>query len=593
LLKEHRILLVNPPGWQKESVNLGLSYLASTLKEAGYQTLILDINRYPISDQKLIERVIEYSACIIGISVKTATANTGGNIAELLAQHYPEAVFIAGGPHLTLCAESYMKDFPVFNYGVMGEGERHLVEIVDRITDSRPVTNINGLVYRLDNQIKINNWCPPDNLDKLPLPDLDSIEGFNWKEFRYPILTSRGCPFQCIYCCVNKLTGSLKWRSRSAENVVDELEIIKETHNITKFEVWDDNFTLNIQRAKEICTEIIRRDLNMDWYCHNGIRADRIDQELAVLMKKAGCTSIAFGIESGNPETFNSIKKGEPLSAVIDAVKIVQEVGIKAVGYFIIGLPGDTLERFIETVRFQHSLQLDHYTYGMLIPYPQTEVWDMVKKDGNLFCEITSTQHFSDDIVPISFDMPDFPKQDMIRAFYIAKYYHLFEAAQKIFNRRQVPTVIYLVTHNHIEQLPGMIIGSNPKAHHIIVGDIDKQALFQSKAFIQVPSEVHITFSNKLPGSKFKKNVIIVCQKTLLRKEKKLLFKNTTLMLFNPQLPLHLVMQVKKHIPDKEYLPEFILSIIGYIPCVGHLIRQYGKKSILKTLIYRIMRLRV
>jgi len=584
--KDSKVLLINPPGWQNESTNLGLAYLASTLTQAGYQTLILDINRYPLSDLRLIQRIREYSPNVIGISVKTATANSGGYIAKLLSPVCPDAVVVAGGPHLTLCAESYMNDFPIFDYGVMGEGEKHLVELVDRLFSDSPVEDINGLVYRVDGRVQINTWCPPDDLDDLPWPDFDSIEGFDWLDFRYPILTSRGCPFQCIYCCVNKLTGSRKWRSRSAPNVVDELEHVYQTRGIRSFEVWDDNFTLNIKRSKEICREIIDRKLNMSWYCHNGIRADRIDKELALLMKQAGCTSVAFGIESGNPQTFDSIKKGEPLTAVIEAVKLVKEVGIKAVGYFIIGLPGDTLEKFIETVRFQRSLQLDHYTYGMLIPYPQTEVWDMVKSRGNFFCEITSTQHFSHDIVPISFEMPDFPKQDMVRAFYIAKFFDLYEAVQGIVDKGQPPTVVYLSTPENIELLPGMIIACDPKTRHIIAGDADEKALSHLEAFSQVSAGTRITFSRTLPRELSKENIVVVSQAKSIPKG--LIFSNTTMLLINPGFPFHLVVPVRKHIVNKGIFPDFLLSIAGYFPGMSNFIKQYGLKNMSRAVFKKI-----
>lgn len=581
--KNNKVLLINPAGWQKEGTNLGLAYLSSTLKEAGYPTLILDINLHQISDSALTQRVLEYGPKVIGISVKTATANSGGHIANVLSPVCPDVIFVVGGPHLTLCTESYMNDFPVFDYGIMGEGEKSLVELVDALSNNNAVESINGLAYRIDGRIQISRWRPPDDLDDLLLPDFDSIEGFDWQDFRYPILTSRGCPFRCIYCCVNKLTGSRKWRFRSAKNVVDELEHIVKTKGIKSFEVWDDNFTLNIGRAKEICREIIERKLNLSWYCHNGIRADRIDRELAILMKRAGCMSIAFGIESGNPETFNSIKKGEPLSAVVKAVKLVNEVGIKAVGYFIIGLPGDTLDKFIETVRFQRALRLDHYIYGMLIPYPKTEVWDMVETRGKLLCDITSTQHFSNDIVPISFEMPDFPKQDMVRAFYISKFYDLYEAVQKIIDKGQIPMVVYLSTPENIEHLPGMIIACDPKGQHIISGYADEKALFQLQSFSQVPAEISINFSRTMPRDLSKENVVVVCQGKSISLN--LIFRNTNMILINPRFAIHLVVQVKKHIINKWNIPDFLISMIGYLPGIFNVIKRYGIKNIFKAIL--------
>lgn len=566
------ILLINPPGWQKESINLGLSYLSAALKRAGYSTLILDLNRYEMSDWTLVQKVKDFAPSIIGISVKTATANEGGRIAHVLSAEFHGAVFIVGGPHVTICAENYMREFPVFHYAIMGEGEQNIVELAEAIINNKPVIAIKGLVFRKDGQVIINNWSPPGNLDDLPLPDLDSIEGFNWNGFRYPIVTSRGCPFQCTYCCVNKLTGSRKWRSRSAGNVLDELEYIVRNKGINVFEIWDDNFTLSIKRAKEICRGLIERKLNLSWYCHNGIRADRIDPELAYLMKKAGCTSIAFGIESGNPETFDSIKKGEPLSAVVNAVKIVKNAGIKAIGYFIIGLPGDTLERFIETVRFQRSLKLDHYVFGILIPYPKTEVWDIVQNSGTMLCDITRTQHFSNDIVPISFELHGFPKQDMIRAFYIARYFPLYDAVQKIIDGGQTPVVVYHMSPEIENALAGMIIACDPNTNHFVIGITDKNKIFELPSFSQLPKGLSIGFQAAFSKELLNSAQIIVSYQGLI--EKDIVFSNSSLLLVEPSIPL--MIEVRKKIKLLLPMPESVLSVFGVLAALPNVFRQLG-----------------
>lgn len=492
-----KILLINPAGWQKESINLGLSYIAGFIGELGHNVLILDLNANQISDDYLISRVGDFTPSVIGVSVKTATANEAGRIISLLSKKIPDIIYVAGGPHITLCAESFMQAYPDCTYTVSGEGEITFGRLVEAIVTGATPVDIGGVAWRNNNDIVLTHWEPPSGLDALPLPNLDVIEGFSWAGFRYPIVTSRGCPFDCIYCCVNKLTGSRKWRSRSALNVVDELEHVVKTHNITHFEIWDDNFTLDLNRAKEICHEIIKRGIHLSWYCHNGIRADRIDHELAGLMKAAGCTSVAFGIESGNSETFDSIKKGEPLSAVVDAVKIVKDAGIEAVGYFIIGLPGDTLERFVETVRFQRSLSLNHYVFGVLIPYPKTEVWDIVCQRGRLFCDITETQHFSNDIVPVSFELPEFPKKDMVRAYYIAKYFELFEVADRLAASGVEVNIVYESTQSIISHIPGMIIACPLGSNHIIVG-AGEEELRALSAFDQVPNSINLKFESSL-----------------------------------------------------------------------------------------------
>lgn len=586
-MKNNKVLFINPAGWQKESINLGLSYLSGSLKKADYSTLILDINRYEMSDNALAQRVIKFSPGIIGISVKTATSNEGGRIANFLSSVYPDAHFLVGGPHVTLCVESYMRNFPVFEYAIMGEGEECVVQLAEALASNKPLDRISGLVFRKDGQIILNRWSPPEDLDNLPLPDLDAIEGFNWHGFRYPVVTSRGCPFLCTYCCVNKLANSRKWRSRSSGNVLDELKHVNRTKGIKSFEIWDDNFTLDIKRAKEICMELYRSSLNLSWYCHNGIRADKIDHELATLMKQAGCTSIAFGIESGTPEVFDLIKKGEPLSAITDAVKLIKKAGIKAVGYFIIGLPGDTLDRFIETVRFQHSLKLDSYIFGMLIPYPKTEVWDIVQTRGKMLCDVTDTQHFSSDIVPISFELPDFPKHDMIRAFYISKFFELYETVELMIDNGEIPVVVYMATPQTNEYLPGMLIACNSLVRHIIVRKRDEDTLSKLPSFSQVPEGLNIQYCSSIPNNLSSNTTIFVYNEDLMPIS--LLFKNANMFRIFPRGSGAFIFQTKIRTKCK-FVPESVLSIIGISKCVSNNIEQFGMKKIGTVFLNQIIR---
>ncbi|WP_147822410.1 B12-binding domain-containing radical SAM protein [Salidesulfovibrio onnuriiensis] len=555
------VLLLSPSGWQKESINLGLAYLASSLQKADFQCRILDVNRYPMSDEDLVDYIRKLNPILIGISIKTATAREGARLGALLHKVCPEAHISCGGPHMTLCAEQFLKESPAIDSGIMSEGEHAIVQLAEAVRDKESISEIPNIAWRDGEKVVVNSWKPPQDLNILPFPDLDAIEDFSWENFRYPIVTSRGCPFDCIYCCVNKLTGSRKWRFRSPENVVQELETIVREKGITHFEIWDDNFTLDLKRAKKICRLMIEKKLNLSWYCHNGIRADRIDLELAKLMKQAGCTSVAFGIESGNPKTFDSIKKGEPLSAVVEAVRLVKKVGINAVGYFIIGLPGDNLERFVETVRFQRKLKLHHYVFGMLIPYPHTEVWDMVEQNGTMFCEITETQHFSDDIVPISFELPGFPKEDMVRAFYIAKYFDLLGTVDGI-RKRQAARAVYMATPDIVPSLAGMIIASGTDIEHIVVGT-DEATVRAEPSFVQVPENSRITFLPSLDKDLITGESVIVCRSLDIPRE--ILFGNSGLVLIDPTRHLHNVIRVRKPMLSLPLVPALFLSGLGVL----------------------------
>lgn len=580
------VLLISPEGWQKESVNLGLAYLASALIAAGFSVYILDVNRYAMSDDALVQRAQQLNPMLIGISIKTATAREGARLADLLSEVCPASPIVCGGPHMTLCPEAFMRSAPKVLFGVMGEGEQAIVKLALAVCSGTDVSGIRGLVWRRGDNVVVNQWSPPEDLDSLPLPNLDVVEGFSWDGFRYPIVTSRGCPFGCIYCCVNKLTGSRKWRFRSPENIIDELEEVVRTKNISQFEIWDDNFTLDLKRAKAICRLLIERDLNLSWYCHNGIRADRIDFELAQLMKQAGCTSIAFGIESGNPTTFDSINKGEPLSAVVEAVRLVKSVGIMAVGYFIIGLPGDTLERFVDTVRFQRALRLHHFVFGMLIPYPHTEVWDIVQQRGVMFCDITQSQHFSEDIVPISFELPEFPKKDMVRAFYVAKYFDVLEAVGRV-QGHSGARVVYLCNQNNLHSLAGLIIAAGDDVEHVIIGALENQVRSLS-TFNQVPATARLRFMSELQPDILRGMSVLICANVDI--PQKAIFSNCGLVLLDPARHLHQAVQVRRAVRDVPLVPRFVLSGLGVIQNLPTLLDTFGRKKLLEVANIQVVR---
>lgn len=577
-----RILLINPCGWQKESVNIGLSYLAASLTPAGFQVKILDLNRYELDDRAMLERARTYDPFLIGISVKTATANEGGRLAGLLAKVLAGAALVAGGPHLTLCAREYLAEFPSFGYGIMGEGEESLRGLAQALAQGGSGEGLPGVARRRGEEIVLSDWAPPQDLDSLPFPDLEIIEDFTWPGFRYPILTSRGCPFSCTYCCVNKLTGSKKWRYRSPANVVEEIERVAREKGVTLFEIWDDNFTLDLDRAKEICRRLIQKNLSISWWCHNGIRADRIDPELARLMKKAGCTSVAFGMETANPEVFASIKKGESLSDLTDAVRIVKKAGIQAVGYFIIGLPGDDLESLIRTIRFQRGLKLDHYTYGMLIPYPQTELWEVVQTRGRMLEKITETQHFSDDLVPVSFELPSFPKKDMVRAFYLAKYMDLFEAVDRIEKAGSAAHVIFLGADHYPDHLAGMMIACPPGAMFTMVTGLSPEELAGQRGFGQVPPETRYTVDQARFRDWPQESTVYIGVGAVLTR--RFLLSNANIVMFDVRRPTRYTVQVRRFVKSR-FLLGFSRPLAGTVLAAGDLWSYYGPGKI-----YRVFR---
>jgi anaerobic magnesium-protoporphyrin IX monomethyl ester cyclase len=430
-----KVLLIDPPGWQKHSLSLGLAYLAGSVRAAGFDVQILDMNNHVYSDERLKKLIMDYNPQVIGISVKTATANVSAQIIRKLKNIFPKITYVAGGPHITLCGNEFLQESPQIDLGVIGEGEDSFVQLIKNIkAGGKDISKISGICYRENGNLVFNTYENPD-ISKLPLPDFESVKDMDFTDFRYPLLTSRGCPHGCIFCCVGLISGK-KWRAREPQVVVNELLQAKENYQISLFEIMDDNFTLDIERAKKICRLIVKKKLNLNWWCHNGLRADRLDQELLNLMKKAGCTSIALGIESGDESVFNNINKGEKLSDIVKAVKMTQKAGMRCVGYFIVGLPGDSPESSKKSVRFQRCLGLSDYKYNILVPYPGTRIGQLVKEKGRLLTDIKGTYHFADSL-KIPFEIEGLSKETLEQCMRLVENQEWAQGEDDIINIKQ------------------------------------------------------------------------------------------------------------------------------------------------------------
>lgn len=415
-----KVLLIDPPGWQKHSLNLGLAYLAGAIRAAGFDVRILDLNNHVYPEARLKKIITDYSPKVIGISIKTSTANVSAEIIRGLKKIFPEIVYTAGGPHITLCAKEFIRENKEIDFGIIGEGEVSFIKLINNIKDGKKdIPDAGGICYRKNGNQIISGGYEILDISKLPFPVFECVKDMDFSDFRYPLLTSRGCPYGCIFCCVGLISGK-KWRARAHDDVVNELLQAKENYQVSSFEVMDDNFTFDISRAKKICQLIIKKKLNMDWWCHNGLRADRLDRELLDLMKRAGCKSIALGIETGDKDVFNNINKGEKLADIARAVKMIKKAGIKCVGYFIVGLPGDSVESTKRSVRFQRGLGLSDYKFNMLIPYPGSRIWDIVNERGRLLEDIKGSYHFGENI-KIPFEMDGLSKETMEQCMYLVE----------------------------------------------------------------------------------------------------------------------------------------------------------------------------
>jgi radical SAM superfamily enzyme YgiQ (UPF0313 family) len=386
---------------------MGLGYLAGALLAAGYDDVTLfdaEVEEEPLALLLARER---YD--VIGISSPTPLIYEAWEAAAMAKEQ--GAITILGGPHLTLMPDESLQRAQV-DLVVRGEAEETIIEILEAIeavelqgTESprlclpdEPWGEIAGLSYRnLAGKIVHNPARPlPPDIGHIPWPayHLFKIErytnlqpmtdGLDPHARAYTLVTSRGCPYQCIYCS-KPITGNT-WRARTAEDVVAEWRYLVEEMGATEIGVTDDVWNLKLDRAKEICRLLIAEGLtHVPWVTVHGMRADHTDAELFQLMKRAGCKRVGFGVESGNQAVLDSIKKRQRLEDVRRAFKQASAAGLETMGFFIFGLPADSEESMEDTIRFALELDPDLANFMIAAPYPGTELWEIARRDGRLF----------------------------------------------------------------------------------------------------------------------------------------------------------------------------------------------------------------
>jgi radical SAM superfamily enzyme YgiQ (UPF0313 family) len=393
------VLLVNPPytnfEGMKESgghmMSLGLAYLASYLrKHLDCRISILDIEVRGLNYEEVKESIKKENADIIGITCLTPTIPHVFKIAEIIKKEInPKSIIVAGGIHPTALPEETIRN-PFIDFVAVGEGESTFYELVKTIKEKRRDFNkINGLYFKREGKIVAT---PPReliaDLDEIPFPardlfDLSLYYSAPTKKVSSdpagPILTSRGCAFNCIHCISRKIWKG-RVRFRSVQNVIKEMEECINKFGIKQFNIYDDTFTLNRERAMKICDEIIKRRWEIAWVSFS--RVNTISKELAKKMKKAGCKKISFGLESGSQKVLDLMRKQATTEMGRKAVEMVVKQGILAHASFMFGNVGETEETIKETIKVAKSLPLDNATFFITSPVPGTDLYEISKKVG-------------------------------------------------------------------------------------------------------------------------------------------------------------------------------------------------------------------
>jgi anaerobic magnesium-protoporphyrin IX monomethyl ester cyclase len=385
-----RVLLVFPPSVSAllnvlgtTAPPLGLAYLASSLEEEGVDIRILDAQALGLSFSDIEQEIRSWRPDLVGATGSTPACFDALRVLEIAKKYGAKTV--AGGPHFSFTDVETLEQYPFVDFVIRGEGEKTMVELARALKENREVLGILGLTHRNNGIIRRSQDRPLiEDIDNIPLPafHLLPMKRYTFGGHNYStVMTSRGCPYRCVFCASSKLFGK-KWRGRSPENVVEELELLTQKYHVLNIEFLDDTFTLNQRRAERICDEIIERGLDIWWNCSS--RVNTISSGLLEKMKKAGCTSIYYGVESGSQEILNRMKKGISLDQVVKVFEITKKVGMEIIGSFIIGFPGETINTIRKTIRFAKFLKPDYAQFTICTPYPGTELFENIENSEHM-----------------------------------------------------------------------------------------------------------------------------------------------------------------------------------------------------------------
>ena len=365
--------------------SLSLSYLAAVLQREDIEVQILDLLISEHTRAKIRRRLEEYQPQVVGVSCSTMNYPAAINILKVCKGFEPEVVTVIGGPHVSFTATETLEQAPWVDIVVRGEGEKTLVGVVRALEAGASLHQVPGIAFRQDGAVVMTEpRAPIEDLDSLPLPDRHLLPLSRYRALGAPcsVISSRGCPFGCIFCSAPRMFGR-RVRFRNPRLVVDEMELIYRQFGFDRINIVDDTFTVNHRHVREICDELMRRNLDIRWTAYS--RVDTLNRELLQMMKQAGCIWLCFGIESGSEKILKTINKGITLDDARRGVRLATEAGLGVLASFILGLPGETPETVRQSVDFARELGNDYgagYGLHVLAPLPGTEVYEKADEYG-------------------------------------------------------------------------------------------------------------------------------------------------------------------------------------------------------------------
>lgn len=405
-----RVMLIFPPMMDAKLLAdtmacppMGIASLAAYIRDIvdvklldclveGYRNRVsvnFDVMRVGLDYDDVIARIQAYAPDMVGLScIFSSQMACVRELARRIKAIAPQTVIVTGGTHPSFLAETVLRSESALDYIVLGEGELGLRAIIEALNTGKPMTDIDGIAFRQDDQVVVNpRTTYIQDLDALPWPARDLLPmekyfainqpmGLHWRKRRNtPIVSSRGCPYKCAFCSSHLHWGS-HFRKRSAEDVLAEIEHLRVTYNIQELKWQDDNLTADRKRAEAIFYGMIDRGLAMPWNTPNGIALWTLDDDMLRLMKKSGCFEITLAVETGDPVSFEKyVGKPFTFEKAKDVARLARKNRITTAAYFIAGFPGETTEQVKRSMQFGLELGVDYLFPFIYNPLPGSELW--------------------------------------------------------------------------------------------------------------------------------------------------------------------------------------------------------------------------
>lgn len=401
--KKIKVILINPPFLLEERYGdlkkfgaatepLGLAYLAANLEKYGYQVSIIDSPVLGFDIKKTVQVVYQEKADLIGITVLTTMYVISKKLAQAIKEQIPQVKIVMGGAHPTALPRETLKDIKEIDFVCVGEGEHTMVLLVEALSNHKSLSVIDGLAFRdKQGQIIVNQPRKPQaDLDSLPVPARHllpmnryrlTISRIKTQSFCPTLIIARGCPYNCLFC---SHTFGQTFRPHSIKRILSELDELITKYKINQVNFEADTLTINRNYILNLCQAMIDSGLSkkLGWTCTS--RVDTVDEEVLRAMKTAGCWEISYGIESGVQRLLDSINKLITIKQIERIISLTKKIGISVRGFFMIGLPSETIAESWQTINFAKKLNPLWAQFTITIPYPGTPMYNQLNNAGKI-----------------------------------------------------------------------------------------------------------------------------------------------------------------------------------------------------------------